>query len=135
MDMRMRLARVLAPTILAGLASGCAQGPQMTPQERAELYSPVLCQSKQQCDFLWQRAQVWVNQNSAWRIQTANDVIIQTFGPGGDSPDTAYTIQREPNQDGSAAITISANCANFIGCIPEIPVAIRSFKQYLSQPK
>lgn len=119
-----------AAALLASLA-GCATQ-QMTPEQAAAV-QPITCSSKAQCDLYWQRAQLWVAQNSTWRIQTANDVLIQTYGPGGDSPDTAYTILRAPNPDGSATISMHDSCDNVFGCTPNVYSAMAAFKRFVVQ--
>ncbi len=72
--------------------------------------------------------QAWVATNSRWRIQTANDTLIQTFGPGNSSTDLAYTLVRVPRGDGTAEISVRAGCANIFGCFPDAIEAIKAMR-------
>lgn len=121
----MRLITVITALVLAG----CATGPQLTPEQRSAMLQPVVCADKVQCDLYWQRAQLWVAQHSHWRIQLANDVLIQTYGPGNSSPDTAYTITRINAANGSGQIKMRAACDNIFGCIPAPVEAIDMFRK------
>lgn len=119
-----------AVVLLAVVAlAGCAQGPRI--QDNPEAMEPLVCANKTQCDAWWQRSQSWVAQNSYWKIQTASDAVIQTYGPGQSRVEMAYNITRSPNADGSARITISAACDNIFGCTPKLLDAVLSFKRYV----
>lgn len=116
--------------IAATFLSACATaGPD--PYTLAELQSPFICENKAQCDLFWQRAQVWIAQNSTYKIQTATDTVIQTYGPLGSRVDLAFQITRIPNADGSAQIKMSAGCANIFGCRPDKFGAILEFRGFV----
>lgn len=70
------------------------------------------------CDRLWQRAQTWLATNSRYRIQIANDAIIQTYGPhAGDYDSVAYTVTKQQQPDGKTLISIYGACHEVvIGC-------------------
>jgi hypothetical protein len=119
-----------AAIALAILLSSCAITPD-NPAASAEATEPLLCPDKSTCDAYWQRAQAWIAANSAWKIQTASDAIIQTFGPAGARDDLAYLVTRVPNNDGSARIFIGAQCANTIRCYPSKTEAIIAFKRFV----
>lgn len=123
--------RALALALTVALTS-CTTTPD-NPSANPEAVAPLICPSKPVCDTYWQRAQAWVASNSAWKIQTASDAIIQTYGPAYSRVDLAYTITRVPNADGSARIVIAANCDNFIRCYPTRTDAIVSFKRFVRQ--
>lgn len=109
--------------------AGCA-APR--PETKPIITEAVKCANKAQCDFAWQRAQVWVNENSSFRIQLANDVTIQTYGPGIDSIALAYTIVRENSANGSAEFRMTAGCsAQFGGCNTKPGDAINAFHSYM----
>ena len=118
----------LVSVILVALLSACATGPQFTDAERASILTPISCASRSECDVIWSRLQAWVATNSTWRIQTANDVIIQTFGPGAQRTDVAYSLVRTPQSADSAIITIRAGCDNIFGCHPDPVDAIHRMK-------
>ncbi len=78
---------------------------------------PVKCKDKPDCDSKWSRAQIWISNNSAWKIQTMSDSIIQTYGPD-NSTRAGFIATRRINPDGSGEINITANCGNWVGCMP-----------------
>ena len=116
--------------VISALAlAGCAAQPRV--QDNPEAMEPLVCSNKMQCDAWWQRAQSLVALNSFWKIQTASDAVIQTYGPGQSRVELAYTITRIPEANGSARITISGACANIFGCSPKLVDAVLSFKRFV----
>jgi len=118
---------------LALAVAGCAVAPPDDPRVNAEAVEPLVCTSRAQCDIYWQRAQVWVANNSEYRIRVATDVLIETFGPFGSKVDLAYRITRLPDNSGGARIYIVAACDNFIRCYPPRTDAIIAFKRFVRQ--
>jgi len=112
------------------LATGCSAPRALTVHERAQL-EPIKCAGKAECDVYWQRAQVWVAKYSTWRIQTATDVLIQTYGPGDSNTELAYRIFREPTADGGFLISFWAGCGNIFGCNARPVDAIANLRSYL----
>lgn len=121
--------RILA-VLIFGVLNGCATAP-VDPSIAAAANEPLLCSDKKQCDFYWQRAQIWVTQNSGYRIQSATDTIIATYGPSNSKVELAHQIVRIPNEDGSARITIASGCDNIFGCRPNKDVDTAAFKRYV----
>lgn len=112
------------------IASCAAQSP--LNEEQKDALQPVKCKDKNNCDLFWQRAQIWISQNSRWRIQTANDTIIQTYGPGNNDVILAYTVTKIPDSTGSGAtITYKANCDNIFGCEVRPIDALVRLKKYI----
>ena len=129
--MTANLLRCLSAAMLI-LTGECATAPALSPAEMAELRQPVECADKPTCDRYWQRAQVWIARNSRYRIQTANDVLIQTFGPGGSTTDLAFSLVREPvGAAGASLISITAGCDNIFGCFPDSASAVRDLKAFI----
>lgn len=108
---------------------GCAATPD-NPAANAEAAEPLLCHGKDQCELYWQRAQLFVANNSAYRIRMANDTLIETYGPFGAKVDLAYRITKVPEGDG-ARIMINTGCDNFIRCYPTKTDAIIAFKRFV----
>lgn len=105
---------------------GCAApGPALPP------VGPAECGDKKSCDLQWQRAQLWIANNAAWRIQMANDVIIQTYNPAPHDPKLAYTVTRENRGNGSATISARAFCDNIFLCVPNQREALERFYAYI----
>jgi hypothetical protein len=92
----------------------------------------VKCRDKDDCAEKWSKAQVWLATHSKWKIQTASDSVIQTFGPGSSS-DAAFTIARIIRADGSGEIDIRAMCGNLFGCIPTTKELEAHFRNYLNK--
>lgn len=118
-------------TALALLA-GCATQQAGDPFIESKARTPLICKDKAHCDLYWQRAQIWVQQNSRYRIQNVTDTIISTYGPFGSNVWLAYQVARVPQGDGGAEITIRAACDNMFGCNPNVTYAIAAFKQYVA---
>ena len=107
----------LLPLVLAvPLLAGCATSAEIvTALEPAQgMPSEVRCSDP--CTDEWQRAQFWIGTYSGWKIQTATDVMIQTFNPSEQSAERGFTVTREPLGNGEYAIRLGQSCANFIGC-------------------
>jgi hypothetical protein len=65
---------------------------------------------------MWQYAQVWVNQNSSWKIRVVNDSTIETYGPD-NSTDVAYAITKEALGGNRYQIVMRARCGSASGCV------------------
>jgi hypothetical protein len=94
--------------------SGCATT-QETPEQLAiedqylvNAQSPLTCADKAQCDLYWQRAEVWIAKNCAYRVHTENDNVISTYGPDS-SQGMAYIVTKTPDPDGSSTIDVEAS--------------------------
>jgi hypothetical protein len=117
-------------TILLAVLTGCATvGPD--PQTLSQLQEPLICADKTECDFFWQRAQIWIANNSTYKIQTATDTIIETYGPMGTRVELAFRAIRIPNMNGSAQITLAAGCNNIFGCQPDKYQSILNFRAFV----
>jgi hypothetical protein len=121
--------RLIAICAAFAMLAGCAA--RQPHPGAAEARYPLYCENKPECDLLWQRAQIWVSQNSGYRIQTATDAVIQTFGPFGSKVELAFQVLRNPRADGGAAITIRGYCDNMFGCQPNEIDAILRFKSFV----
>ena len=124
--------RIIIAACVVTILTGCATGSKLTPEQKSLANEPLLCSTKQDCDFMWQRAQSWVANNSHFRIQVATDTLIQTFGPSADAY-FAFTITKELNREGGARIMIAPQCGNMFGCVTDPWDLIYSFKQSLKQ--
>lgn len=131
---RKTLPAVLA-CMLATLLSGCVQN-QVRPEILEAAKVPLTCRDKAQCDLYWQRANIWVAAASTYRIQIANDSVIQTYGPFNNEPKLAFQVFRVPEESGAARILIKPVCGNLFGC-PSMGVeeAAVAFKQFVRTGK
>jgi hypothetical protein len=121
--------KLTAIVVLCATLAGCAARPT-SPEIAA---APLACANKAACDLAWQRTQAWIVSHSAYRLQIANDTVIETFGPFGGSTDLAFRAIKEPiNASGAAEIHVSANCDNLIECFPHPTVAVAALKAYVN---
>lgn len=104
--------RLLMTLVLGGLLSGCGTFYKPTAQ------AGVDCEGAR-CDRIWQRAQTWLALRSQYRIQIANDAVIQTYGPHEHIHDAvAYTVTKLPQANGKTLISIHGQCYPTIyGCV------------------
>jgi uncharacterized protein YaiE (UPF0345 family) len=110
---------------------GCATQPTASPETLAVAKQPLICEGKEQCDLYWQRAQFYVNSHSRFKIQLANDSVIQTYSPTGGVTDLGYNISKEPLQGGNARLWVKAWCDNMFGCFPDTWSEIAKVKRYV----
>lgn len=129
--MKRQLVVVVACLVLAACNT-------MTPEQKSALAAqasrPVVCSSDQDCRVKWSRAVQWVMQNSAYKLQTQSDLVIQTMGPLPDDTRPAFTISRSANANGSGVINFSGGCDNIFGCIPSMLEEQASFVQFVMAP-
>jgi hypothetical protein len=91
--------------------------------------SITCCQTE--CNDAWQRSQLWLVKHSKWKIQTATDVVIQTFNPIKCDVSYGFTIIKEPLGDGCYDIRMELVCGNPLGCDPKPIDVKRAFYYYV----
>ena len=84
------------------------------------------------CTDMWQRAQLWVANHSKWKIQTATDVLIETFNPIGYQPSYGFSVTREPLGNGRYRISMALHCGNPLGCDPKATDVLAAFNYYVA---
>lgn len=111
---------------------GCGTSPRI---QRAIDMAPVdmggyvPCSSG--CKAEWERAQLWLAKHSRLKIQTATDVMIDTYNPVGQQAIYRFTITKEPTGNDNYKISMSLDCGNALGCIPESSGVERVFLYYV----
>lgn len=123
---------ITTAALVALMATGCATAPQkqLSDAELRDL-EPVVCESEVACQKAWQRAQLWIVNNSSYKIQIANDVVIQTFNPTQSSVRSGFTVTKEPVSGDKQAIKMRSYCDNMFGCRPTHTELLLSFNRYL----
>ncbi|MBC8723435.1 hypothetical protein F6X37_18145 [Paraburkholderia sp. 31.1] len=111
--------------------TACSTQGQVDPDVMQIATRPLTCSNKAECDLWWQRAQTWVTSHSKYKIETANDSLIQTAGPDGGKRALAFEITRAAGPDGTTTIGFSAHCDSSLGCKPNPWEAGADFKQYV----
>ena len=91
---------------------------------------PVTCDSN--CTMAWERAQFWVAKHGAWKIQSATNILIQTYNPP--EHDTRYgiSVMKEPLEGGRYTIKLALYCANWIRCDPRAADVAAAFNHYVA---
>jgi hypothetical protein len=127
----MRISLFLVAAMAVSLA-GC-----LTTQEAEQPPIPsTKCKQGQDCDAKWSRAVEWVSQNSAYKIQTQTDALIQTYSGTIDEGDTGLSMtvtKAALGQPGEYEIVARMGCANPLGCFPEPRAALVQFAAFVSQ--
>jgi len=70
-----------------------------------------VCRSKLDCDKSFSLVQIFILRNSEMKIQTANDVVIETYNPSG-SHGIGMSAIKMPGAGQSATIFISVKCSH-----------------------
>lgn len=93
---------------------------------------PVTCDTG--CKVAWQRSQFWIAKHSLMKIQTATDVLVQTYNPTKATDQTyGFTVTREPMGGEKYRITLETSCANqYNGCSPIADDVKAAFYYYVA---
>ena len=116
-------------SFLLVLTTGCAS--TVSPYISKQLAKPLACKGEAQCKVMWDRAVYFVNTNAAFKIQTVNDNMIETYNPSRYSPKLAFRIIKQPLGDGAYRIRVKAWCDNLFGCSPNELNATVKAKNYI----
>jgi hypothetical protein len=122
------LATVLVVGITALVTGGCAAGP--SPQVVQQFQNTIpTCSGDADCKAKWEAAQLWVVHNAGFKIQTATDVLIETYNATGGSPSIAARVTKEPLGGGRYRLVVFVTCDNMFGCVPDSWQAALNFNQ------
>jgi hypothetical protein len=99
------------------LLSACASTQQA--QWRKDAAQPLTCSKGPDCEAKWDRALIWVQNNSESKIQIANETIITTHIPYNSSSAT-ISITKTETDPGTYTINFRAGCSSMLGCTPSI---------------
>ncbi len=122
--------------IIVVLLNGCAttQGKKASAQMNEFKRSIPTCSGAADCQAKWEAAQFWVVKNSPMKLQTATNVIIQTYNSPKNSRKLAATVTKEPLGNGKYRILINAWCDNWMWpCTPKKMDAQIHFNKYINQ--
>ena len=112
--MRAAVATMLGALTVGGALACAPPNPALAPGR--ELGDSFVCDTD--CAAAWQRAQLWLVNYAPFKIQTANDVVIQTYTSVDNSADIDYTLTRESLPGGKYRIAARVHCASLVGCVP-----------------
>jgi hypothetical protein len=95
-----------------------------------------ICDGVADCQAKWEAAQFWVVKYSPLKLQTATNVIIQTYNSPKDSLQLAASVTKEPLGNGRYKILINTWCDNWMfSCNPEKMDAQIHFNNYVGSAK
>ena len=92
---------------------------------------PLICESKELCDKMWKKASFWVATNAGYKIQTANDVVIQTYNAPNYSMTWAFQVSREPLEGTKERIWLRPSCGSVPSCQEDRRTLAARFKTYV----
>lgn len=127
--MKRSLFAVLAVFSLIAL-TGCKTIPASSADVQIA-QTPLICDGKDACDKMWKKASYWISTNSGYKIQSANDAVIQTYNAPNYSTTWAFQVSREPLDGAKERIWFGPSCGRVPAC-QEDPVTITArFKSYV----
>lgn len=92
-----------------GLPSPEEEAALRAKREQVEATRPT-CEGEKDCAAKWDAAQLYVVKNSDFKIQTATNVLIETFSPSPGDLGTAISVTKEPLGGGRFKFVVRAYC-------------------------
>jgi hypothetical protein len=131
----MKTMRIIALSVgMAGCISNQAIEEALVPAR--SIGPSVVCDSG--CKVEWQRAQLWLARHSVMKIQTATDVLLQTYNTDAtDNSGYSFSVTKEPT-DGSryrVSIEIACHTGKWTGCDPKPDDVRDAFVYYVKTGK
>lgn len=114
---------------------GCASNgaSKLSPELQIAYDKPLVCKGEEQCNLYWERVSFYINKYSAYKVQTSNENLIETYSPTGSTTNLGYNISREPLGNGEYRLWIKIWCDNMFGCYPDAREEVASVKIYVSR--
>lgn len=122
----------IAITLLAACAilAGCATpSPEREAKMAEARRTTPICRSEKDCAAKWDAAQLWIVKNAGYKIQTATNVVIQTYNSVNGDVGLQVQVTREPVGDGSYRIVALINCDNVFRCSQPLADALLDFNK------
>ena len=110
------------------LLSACASTQQA--QWKQDAAQPLTCSKGPDCEAKWDRALIWVRNNSESTIDTANESMITVHIPP-KSSSAIFTITKDKADPETYTINFRAGCSSMFGCTPSILELKASFANYV----
>ena len=104
------------------LVAGCATTPDPQRQAMMDEINRTIptCAGAEDCNAKWEAAQLWIVRNADYKIQTATNVLIETYNPEPHSPSLAARVIKEPMGGGQYRLLVKTWCNNIYGCTKDI---------------
>ncbi|HEY4216183.1 MAG TPA: hypothetical protein VGM67_03540 [Gemmatimonadaceae bacterium] len=91
---------------------------------------PVTCDTD--CNKDWDRARFWVVKHSQLKIETANDVLVETYSPADAAPSYGFSVIKDPAGAGRFTIRLSMHCGTPLGCDPSQSDIAAAFNYFVA---
>ena len=97
----------------------------------------VSCNLGQECDYLWQQARLWLDQNARFTVVPKNEVTMTVFNPEPDRHRDVfqYRVTRVSRQGGVAFIKVEAFCSDVEACEDTAVEQVYKINDFLRQRK
>lgn len=97
----------------------------------------VPCNLGQECDYLWQQARIWLDQNARFSVVPKNEVTLTAFSPEPDRhrAEFQYRITRVSHQGGVATIKVEAFCSDMEACEDTAVEQVYKINEFLRKHK
>ena len=78
----------------------------------------VSCNLGQECDYLWEQARFWLDENARFSVELKNEVTLTAFSPAPDKhrDEFQYRITKISHEGGVATIKAEAFCSDQEAC-------------------
>lgn len=124
---------VAVAALIAAATAGCATTGANGNAQMAEFSNTIpVCAGEAECQLAWEAAQLWIAQNSRFKIQTATNVLIETYNGGPYDATLSPRATKEPLGGGKYQIVFGGGCNNLFGCVPSKWEAGIQFNQYVT---
>ena len=107
--------------MISMLIAGCTSTPSpefLAKQAEIEKSVPV-CVDERDCNAKWEAAQLWVIHNSAFKIQTATSVLIETYNAVQGEDGISARVTKEPMGNGKYKFVVNIWCDRVLACPPD----------------
>jgi hypothetical protein len=113
----MNLSKYLCICLLTLLLVACAHKDEaINPKVIEAANTPLICESKESCDILWSKAQIWVSENAGYKIQIATDSIIETYSARDYSTGYSIRLTKTPKENGKYELKLNISCGPYPIC-------------------
>ena len=87
------------------------------------------CAGEVDCRAKWEAAQLWVQKNAGYKIQTVTTVVIETYNPVEGGTGMAFSVTKEPLGENRYRIFARASCYYATSCVETAPGAVLEFNR------
>ena len=97
----------------------------------------VSCRQGKQCDYLWQRARLWLDDNARFKVVPKSETEMTAFSPAPDQnrEEFQYRITMIPHEGGVASIKVEAFCGDLDTCKDTAVEQVYKINEHLREHK